>query len=108
MGLEYRVTFHDDVDSIVDFEQFKQFRSFWKYDEVHGNYYLGRTSNSDWPELILWRKDQSLGITVNGGVGSAFKEIQEYLKNLKETHSDLEVTDWDSGEDVSTEFFAEL
>ena len=62
MGLEFKVSIPGGIDSIIDFEEFKQFRTYRKYDERYDNYYLGHTSNSDWPELMVWEKDQCLGI----------------------------------------------
>lgn len=107
MGTEYKVTVSRGINSILSLDDFKRFKSFWKKDEQYGNYYLGQIPHSDWPEIMVWEKENALGITLNGGNSEAWHELESFIKELKENHPDLEITDWDSGEDLSEEFFSD-
>jgi hypothetical protein len=46
MGTEYKITIPEGINSILDFEDFRKFKSFWKKDENM--------------EIILWDKYQIL------------------------------------------------
>ncbi|WEF33193.1 hypothetical protein [Pseudoduganella chitinolytica] len=105
MGTEYKVNTSAGIHPILHLENFRDFRSFWKQDKEHGNYFLGRITGSDWPEVMLWMKEGALGITVNGRSGEAWSELKSFIGKLKDVCPDLEITDWDSGDDLSDEFF---
>lgn len=105
MGTEYKLNVPGGISSIVNFEDFRNFKSFWKKDEEYGNYFLGNIPNSDWPEIMVWSKEGALGITINGGGGQAWDELEKFVRKLKADFPGLEITDWDSGDDLSENFF---
>ena len=104
MGAEYKITVPSRMRSVVNLENFKKFKSFWKTDEIYDNYFLGRMLNSDFPEIMIWTREGALGVTVSGGDSHAWNELHSFVRHLKDVCPDLEITDWDSGDDVSDAF----
>jgi len=54
---------------------------------------------------MVWIQEGALGVTVNGGDSHAWNELQSFVRNLKTVCPGLEITDWDSGDDISDAFF---
>ncbi|KRB76831.1 hypothetical protein [Noviherbaspirillum sp. Root189] len=104
MGTEYRIIVPASGHEVLDGRAIRNLKSFWKYDDLYGNYYLGKIEGSDWPELFIWFKDHSIGVTVNGGDGPGWTEFRDFVKAIKVQLGDLQIVSWDSGEDLSNEF----
>ncbi|HEV2609864.1 MAG TPA: hypothetical protein VGU61_06325 [Noviherbaspirillum sp.] len=105
MGTEYKITVPQGIDSILSLDDFRYFETFWKKDERYGTYHLGRVPNSDWSEIMVWKMDSALGVTINGGESEALHELMSFVRRIKKNHPDLEITEWDSDDDLSGRFF---
>jgi hypothetical protein len=53
---------------------------------------------------MVWTKEGALGITINGGNSEALNELESFIRKIKDAHPNLEITDWDSGDDLSDDF----
>ncbi len=70
-------------------------------------YSLGCHADSHWVDLTVWEKEGALGITMYEGRSDAGDEVHARILELKKKIPDLEITDWDSGDDLSEVFFSD-
>lgn len=106
MGFEYKISSTRVKFDFEYLEKLKNLKSFWKKAEKYDTYLFGKEENSNWPEFMVCFENGEIGVTLNGSSATkAWQEFCEIVEYWKSKDDQLSITDWDSDENLSDEFF---